>query len=103
MLNNTEIVENNIINLYTNRKAVPYWIFKEVYEVVTYTLPSLRKDQAFKLKSIFIKFDRNLWKRYAKFIRTYAGYCMSHLVATGQIDMEYFDKGSNSKRYRALK
>jgi hypothetical protein len=101
MLNNTEVIENNIIYLYTNKKASPLWIFKMVYEVVTETLADLRADRAYKLKSIFIKADKkNQWKRYAYWIRRYAGYCMSHLAETGQVDMEFFDKGSNSKRYR---
>lgn len=101
MLNNTEVIEYNIIYLFTNKKASPLWIFNEVYNVVTETLADLKADRAYKLKSIFIKADKKKqWKRYAFWIKVYAGYCMSHLAETGQVAMEYFDKGSNSKRYR---
>ncbi len=101
MLNNTEVIEDNIIYLDSNKKAAPLWIFKEVYNVVTDTLADLRADRAYKLKSIFIKAGKkNQWKRFANWIKIHAGYCMSHLAETGQVDMEYFDKGSNSKRYR---
>ena len=89
---------DNSMILLTNGRYVHPDILDIVRMFLEERIPVLSPDNAFTLKQIC---GEKNWKMLSKVNKIDAGYCMVHLVKTGEVPFRAVkDKGDNNKRYQ---
>jgi hypothetical protein len=88
---------NGLIRL-INGRLVPADLLDLVRFVVQEKIPALSHDTAYTLRDIF---GKEKWSDLNPINKIDAGYCMVHLVKTGEVPFKFAkDKGDNNKRYQ---
>lgn len=91
-MNNSQFV------LLSNGRYVDRDLLDLVRFVVLEKIPTLSPDIEYTLRQIF---GEEKWNDLNKINKIDAGYCMVHLVKTGELPFKFAkDKGDNNKRYQ---
>jgi hypothetical protein len=95
-MNNND--NNSQFILLSNGRYVDRDLLDLVRFVVLEKIPTLSPDTDYTLREIF---GKEKWNDLEKVNKIDAGYCMVHLVKTGEMLFKFAkDKGDNNKRYQ---